>query len=107
MFEEQSPLYTYYGRALPAEKYTAPLMRTTRFVQWPSFVAARPFLWYFDVHDIEGERLYGGVSVTGYYLFIVCLLSFLQWYLLGRFVEYLKDGWRRQSLYLWSRKLRH
>jgi hypothetical protein len=90
MFEEQSPLYAYYGRALPAEQYMTPLMRTTRFLQWPSFFAARPYFWYFESHGIDGERLYGGISVTGYYLIIVCVISFLQWYLAGLFVDYLR-----------------
>lgn len=87
MFEEQSPLYVYYGRALPAEHYMSPLMRTTRFLQWSSFIAARPYFWYFDNHGIYGERLYGGISVTGYYLLLVCLLSFAQWYLVGFLID--------------------
>ena len=92
-FEEQSPLYAYYGRALPAQQYMTPLMRTTRIFQWPSFFAARPYFWYFDGHGIDGERLYGGISVTGYYLIIVCAISFLQWYLAGLFIDYLKRRW--------------
>jgi len=91
MFEEQSPLYTYYGRALPAEQYMTPLMRTTRFIQWPSFFVARPFFWYFDRHGIDGERVYGGISITGYYLLIVCALTFLQWYLVGLLADYLRN----------------
>lgn len=90
IFEEESPLYTYYGRALPAQQYMTPLMRTTRLLQWPSFLAARPFFWYFDNHGIDGERLYGRISVTGYYLLIVCLLSFLQWYLVGLLIDYIR-----------------
>jgi len=90
MFEEQSPLYAYYGRALPAEQYMTPLMRITRFLEWPSFFVARPYFWYFDSHGIDGARRYGRVSVTGYYLLIVCLLSFLQWYLVGSLTDYVK-----------------
>jgi hypothetical protein len=90
IFEEESPLYSYYGRALPAQQYMTPFMRTTRFLQWPSFLAAKPFFWYFDSHGIDGERVYGGISVTGYYLLIVCLLSFLQWYLVGFLIDYAK-----------------
>jgi hypothetical protein len=90
MFEEQSPLYVYYGHALLAEQYMTPVMRITRFLQWPSFSAASPYFWYFDRHGIYGERLYAGISVTGYYLVLVCLRSFLQWYLLGFFIDYLR-----------------
>ena len=97
MFEEQAPLYAYYGRALPAEQYMTPLMRATRFLQWPSFYAARPYFWYFDKHGIDGERLYGGVSVTGYYLLIVCVLSFLQWYLVGRAGQKLWHKWSSRT----------
>ncbi len=60
-----------------------PLLRTMRFLEWPSFFAARPYFWYFDTHGIYGKQLYWRVSVTGYYLLIVCLLSFLQWYGVG------------------------
>jgi hypothetical protein len=91
MFEEQAPLYTYYGRALPAEMWMTPLMRATRILQWPSIVAARPYFWYFDRHGIVGDRLYAGISVTGYYLVLVCAFSFLQWYLAGLLMDYLVE----------------
>jgi hypothetical protein len=89
-FEEQSPPYVFWGRAFPFERYMSPLMRLTRFLEWPSFFSARPYFACFDSRVINGDQVYGGVSVTGYYLLIVCLLSFLQWYLLGWFLDHLK-----------------
>jgi hypothetical protein len=90
-FEERSPLFVYYGRALPAEQYMSPLMRTTRTLQWPSLFSARPYFWYFDRHGIYGEQLYGGISVTGYYVLIVCALSFLQWYVVGWLIDWVRN----------------
>ena len=84
-------MYIYYGRALPAEQYLTPFLRSVRFLEWPSFFAARPYFRYFDSHGIYGEQLYSGVSVTGYYLVIVCLLSFVQWYAVGRIVDYARE----------------
>jgi len=90
-FEEELPGYSYFGRALPIEnEYMGPFLRTSRFVQGPSFYAGRPYFWYFNSHGITVDRLYGGVSVGGYYLLVVCLLSFLQWYLVGLLIDYVR-----------------
>lgn len=90
-FEEPSPPYIIFGRAFPFKDYMTPLMRTTRLLQWPSFIAAaRPYFWYFNSHGIYGETLYHGISISGYYLIIVCVLSFLQWYAVGGLVDYVR-----------------
>lgn len=89
-FEEQSPPYVFWGRAFPFEQYMSPLMRLTRFVAWPSFFAATPYFRYFDSRGINGDQLYGGISVTGYYLLIVCIFSFIQWYLIGLLADHLR-----------------
>jgi hypothetical protein len=34
--------------------------------------------------------LYGGIDVGGYYLILVCLLSFAQWYLIGLLLDCLR-----------------
>jgi hypothetical protein len=91
LFEETAPLYCYFGRGLPIEQWMAPFMRVARLVQWPSFFLARPFFWYFNAHDIVGERIYWGISVTGYYLLLVCVFSFLQWYFIARFIDFMRN----------------
>ena len=90
VFEEESPPYIFWSRAFPFEQYTSPLLRTTRLVQWPSFYAATPLNLYFSHRGIVVDQLYWGVSAGGYYLILACLLSFLQWYLVGLFIDYLR-----------------
>jgi hypothetical protein len=53
-----------------------------------SFVVAKPHFWYFNTQGITLDHLYRGVSVGGYYLILVCLLSFFQWYLVGLSIDY-------------------
>lgn len=100
-FEEITPSYIFFGRALPeidsgtGVGLPPPLMNVTRIIQRPSFITAAPYFWYFNSHGITVDRLYWGISVGAYYLIIVCLLSFLQWYLIGLFVDFIT---RRLSL---------
>ena len=68
-------------------------MNVTRAIQKPSFIAVQPFFWYFDSHKITVDREYLGISVGGYYLILVCLVSFLQWYLVGLFMDYIRSRW--------------
>jgi hypothetical protein len=55
----------------------------TYVVQKPSVVAAMPFYWYFDRRGIVINSLFWGISVGGYNLLLVSLISFLQWLLIG------------------------
>jgi hypothetical protein len=98
-FEEATPSYIFFGNALrQIETGTGvslpPLLVTSTFaIQKPSVLAARPFYWYFDALGITVDHLYGGISVGGYYLLLVCLLSFVQWYLVGWVGETLWHKW--------------
>jgi hypothetical protein len=87
-FEEILPSYVFASRAFPVGLYMSPLMRITRAVQWPSFRAASPFFLPFNRRIISVNQVYWGISVGGYYLVLVCLLSFLQWYLLGFLIDH-------------------
>lgn len=90
-FEEPSPPYIIFHRAFPFDKYMTPIMQTSRILQWPSFkTIAKPYFWYFNKNGIDGDTLYRGTSVSGYYLVIVFLVSFLQWFLIGLFVDYVR-----------------
>jgi hypothetical protein len=90
LFEEPSPPYIIWSRAFPFEKYMTPLMRTTRLLQWPSFYAAAPFNFYVSRHGIVVDDLFWGTSAGGYYLILVCALSFFQWYLIGLLANFIK-----------------
>lgn len=91
VFEEESPPYIFWGRAFPSELYMSPLMGATRFIQAPSFYAASPFFSYFDKRGIVVDHTYLGISVGGYYLTAVCLISFLQWYLIGAIIDFIRS----------------
>jgi hypothetical protein len=90
VFEEQAPPYIFWGRAFPTFEYLNSVMRTAHLVQWPSFYAAIPLNFYFSRRGIVVDHQYGGISVGGYYLVAVCLLSFLQWYLIGLFIDWIR-----------------
>jgi len=66
-----------------------PLMRTTRLMQWPSFFAAAPLNFYVSRRGIVVDDLFWGTSAGGYYLILVCVLSFFQWYLIGLLAVYI------------------
>lgn len=87
-FEEESPPYIYWGHALPFEQFTAPFVRAAHLVEMPSFYAAAPFNLYCSYRGIFVDNLYFGISEGGYYLILVCLISFLQWYLVGRLAQF-------------------
>jgi hypothetical protein len=88
VFEEVTPPYIILWRGFPFRQYMSPLMRITRAVQWPSFRAAMPFYLPFTRSGVTADRVYCGTSIPGYYLVLVCLLSFLQWYLLGFLIDH-------------------
>jgi len=95
-FEEATPSYIFFGRALrevdsgTGGSLPPPLMKVTSAIQKPSFVAAEPYYWYFNRHEITVDRLYWHVSVGGYYLVVVSILSFIQWYLLAVLLDHLR-----------------
>jgi hypothetical protein len=88
-FEERSPELIYFGRALSylENERLTPFMRVTFTVQKPSFYAASPLNFYFSRKGIVVDQLYGGISAGGYYLLLVCLLSFMQWYIVGLIID--------------------
>jgi hypothetical protein len=98
VFEEATPSYIFFGRALreidsgTGVSLPPPLIKLTYAIQEPSVLAAKPFYWPFDSRGITVDRHYWGVSLGGYYLLLVCLVSFLQWYLVGL----LADKFRRR-----------
>jgi hypothetical protein len=92
IFEERAPDVIYFGRAFSYLENEKPilLVRTAQFVQSPSFYAASPLNWFFSGRGITVDREYWGISVGGYYLILVCLLSFLQWYLVGLLIDFIQ-----------------
>jgi hypothetical protein len=97
LFEEPSSPYIFWSRAFPVERYMSPFMRTTRLLQWPSFYAAAPFNFYVNRRGFVVDDLFWGISVGGYYIIFVCLLSFFQWCLIGSLADYIKRRARNGS----------
>ena len=95
-FEEPSPSYIFFGRALREINsgtgigLPPRLVTVTRAIQRPSFDAARPYYCHFDDLEITTNSQYLHISVGGYFLLVVCILSFAQWYLLGLLLDALK-----------------
>jgi hypothetical protein len=91
-FEEDSPNIIYFGRSLSylVNDQMRPAIRALRIVQCPSFYAASPINYYFSSRNVTIAQLYGGISVGGYYILAVFLLSFAQWFFIGVFVDYIR-----------------
>jgi len=95
-FEEITLSYHFFGRALPeidsgtGVALPPPLIKAGYAIQRPSFLAARPFYWYFNSRGTVVDHLYARISVGGYYLIVVCFLSFVQWHLVGRLIDFLR-----------------
>ncbi len=94
-FEEESPPYIFWGHALPFEQFTAPFVRVAHLVEMPSFYAAVPFNFYCSHESIVVDDLYLGVSEGGYYLILVFLISFLQWYVVVLLMQFVIRHLRR------------
>jgi len=89
VFEEISYSYIFFGRALreidsgTGVALPPTLMKVTYAIQRPSVVAARPLYLYTNSRGYVVDDLFFGVSVGGYHLLVVFLLSFSQWFLVG------------------------
>ena len=95
-FEELLPAFVFHGNALPASEETrAPSLRLAERVQMPSFLAIRPVVHILNYRPSSWTETFWGISPWGYLLIAVMLLSFLQWYLVARFVGWLIARFRR------------
>jgi hypothetical protein len=99
-FEEITPSYIFFGRALreidsgTGVALPPALMNVTYAIQKPSVLATKSFYCYFNSRGIVVSHLFWGISVGGYYLLVVSFFSFLQWLLIGFFVD---TAYRRLS----------
>jgi hypothetical protein len=58
----------------------------------------RPFFWYFNHRGISVDQQYWGTSIGGYYLLLVCLLSFLQWGFVGFSIDCVRQWFSRKPI---------
>jgi hypothetical protein len=98
-FEETPPNLIYFGRAFCyfQDAQTFEVVRAIHLVQMPSFYAASPLNWYLcHRRGMVVDDVYWGISEGGYYWLLVCMFSFLQWYLVGNIIDRLRSpGTRR------------
>jgi hypothetical protein len=91
-FEEAPPNLIYFGRAFCyfQDSQTFEVARAIHLVQMPSFYAASPLNWYLcHRRGMVVDDVYLGISEGGYYWLVVCMFSFLQWYLIGIIIDHL------------------
>ena len=86
--------YSFWGHAigLTRSSLTYPFMKVAFWIEFPSFFSVtllrRAFL-----SGVSGDTFFAGISIGGYELLAIMLLSFLQWYLIGWLCQKLWQKW--------------
>lgn len=77
-------LYTFWGHSIGLTKSSLeyPFMEVIFWVQFPSFLLATLIQRVF-FGNVSADRFFLGISIGGYKLLAVLLLSFAQWYFIG------------------------
>lgn len=88
--------YSFGGYAIGLTKssLTYPFMQLAFWIEFPSFLLATLAQHAF-FSNLSGDQFFAGISIGGYKLLLVMLLSFLQWYIVA---------WTGQKL--WQRRFR-
>jgi hypothetical protein len=86
--------YSFGGRAvgLTTSIYSYAFMKITFWAEIPSFASVTVLMRIF-FGRLRSDRFVGSVSVPGYKLLAVMLLSFLQWYFVGWLGQILWQRW--------------
>ena len=92
-FDENVPLFVFWGKALPVEQMRSVCLRMMEWVQVPSFLVVRPVVYALNQKPSVWEKTFGGLSPWSYLLIAVMLLSFLQWYFIGWLIGKLWQRW--------------
>jgi hypothetical protein len=66
--------------------YSYAFMKITYWAELPSFVFVSAVM-RLVFGRLASDRIFAGISLPGYKLLAVLIVSFLQWYLIGRIVE--------------------
>jgi hypothetical protein len=91
--DDAPPFYVITNRAVTRfEENQGTLFRLFYFAQAPTTWVMRPAVWLINREGGMWERTYWGTSPGGYLLLAEALLSFGQWFLIGKLVE---KAWRR------------
>jgi hypothetical protein len=90
--------YVFWGHAigLIRSSMTYPFVRVTFWIEFPSFFVVTLFANVF-LASVSGDQIVTGISIGGYELLAIMLLSFLQWYLIGWAIEKLWHRWSNRQ----------
>lgn len=86
--------YSFWGHTigLTRSSLTYPFMKVAFWIEFPSFLSVALFRKAF-LSGVSGDTFFAGISVGGYELLVIMLLSFVQWYLVGWVIQKLSRRW--------------
>lgn len=86
--------YTFWGHSIAVveSRFTHPFFRIVFYVEFPSFLAGTLAVRVFSPHMLL-NGFFIGISEEGWLLVAIMLLSFLQWYLVGKAAQKLWKKW--------------
>jgi len=93
--DQDSPRYVIFGWRNTRDAFATGL-KVYHAALWPNL----PSLWMVSVlgpKEVNTERLFWRTSVGGYKLLAVAILSFAQWYIVGRLVVWLLQRLKRMA----------
>jgi hypothetical protein len=78
-------VYCFGGHAIGLTKsaFMYPFMELIRWIEFPSFLLVTLIQWAF-FSRVSADQFLLGISTGGYKLLVIMVLSFLQWYLVGK-----------------------
>jgi hypothetical protein len=91
--------FTFFGHSIGIREsaFQHGFFRTMFCVEFPSFAVARLGQNLFFPH-VAGNAFFAGISEGGWRLLVVALLSFVQWYFIGRLAQKLRHRWARNQV---------
>jgi hypothetical protein len=86
--------YTFWGHSVAVVEsgFVHPFFRIVFYLEFPSFALATLVVRVFSPHQLI-NGFFAGISGAGWLLLAVMLLSFLQWYMIGRLAQKVWYRW--------------
>lgn len=86
--------YSFWGHAIGLTKSSLayPFVKIIFWVEFPSFLLVTLVQQGF-LAKVSADQFFAGISVGGYKLLVIMLLSFLQWYFVGWAAQKLWHRW--------------
>jgi hypothetical protein len=89
--------FTFWGHAIAVAEsgFKYKFFKTTYYVELPSVLLVTLFARIFDPHLVS-PLFFGGISMGGWIIIATMMLSFFQWYFIGRAIQRLGHKWFNQ-----------